>query len=163
MSHLTSMNKVSGNKQPAVVHDSPYRFQLFRVRFPVCTSYTAIHLSSQVASLRFSIQLLKFHIYLLVHSSSLRISFSCGCCSLFHTLAFVLSPGPAPGCLPRSSTKLRLFYCPIASACFVFIYQLNVLLSLFVSFSHFAHTDRFLCFCPAPVRNFPLPERLTAK
>jgi hypothetical protein len=46
-------------------------------------------------------------------------------CSLFHTHAFVFSPGPAPGCLPWSNTKLT-FFC----VCFVFIYQLIVLLSL---------------------------------
>lgn len=40
-------------------------------------------------------------------------SFSFGCYfPLFHTLVFLLSPGPALGCVLRSSTKLKLFYCP---------------------------------------------------
>ena len=42
--------------------------------------------------------------------------------SLFHTFSFVFSPDLAPGCLPRSSTKLRIFSRPIVSVCFVFIY-----------------------------------------
>ena len=50
-------------------------FQLFRVVFPVCTSYTAIHLSSWVASLRFRTELLQFHVYLLADCSRLLISF----------------------------------------------------------------------------------------
>ena len=50
-------------------------FRLFRVVFPVCTSYTAIHLSSRVASLRFRTELLQFHLHLLADCSTLLISF----------------------------------------------------------------------------------------
>lgn len=139
-------------------------FQLFRLRFPVCTSYTDIHLSLRVASLRFSTHLLQFHF---IYWSTVLVflppsSFGCYC-PLFHTLAFVLSPDPAAGCLPRGSTKLSLFSRPIASFRFVFIYKLNVLLSVFVSFPHSAHTCSFLCFSLAPAVNFLLPGRLTAK
>ena len=77
--------------------------------------------------------------------------------SLFHTLSFVFSPDPAPGCLPRSSIQLRLFSRPIVSVCFVFTYQLNVSKSFLFPSSHFAHTDSFFCFFPVIIRNFPVP------
>jgi hypothetical protein len=65
-------------------------------------------------------------------------------CPLFHTLMFVLSPGPAPVCLKWRSTKIF----PPLYCFFVFIYQLHVLLSSLISFSHFAYIDGFLCFSP---------------
>ena len=59
---------------------------------------------------------------------------SLGCYScLFHTLAFVFSPGSAPGCLPLSSTKLRLFSRPFASVLFC-IYLPTNCFTVFTSF-----------------------------
>ena len=159
------MNKISGNRNSQLLSTavrvvSSY-FEYFSLSAPPILPSTcrreSLHLGLVSSYCNF-IFIYWFTVLVFLSPSSF------GCyCPLFYTLAFIFSPGPAAVCLPRSSTKLRLFSRPIASACFVFIYQLNVLLSLFVSFSHFAHRDSFFCFSPALVRNFPLPERLTAK
>jgi hypothetical protein len=66
-------------------------------------------------------------------------SLSFGCYfPLFQTLVFLLSPGPELGCLPRISTRVRLFYCLTVLLCiylsttcfttFLFFYLLTLLI-----------------------------------
>ena len=103
--------------------------------------------------LHFSVVLRHYNLpspyFIFIHWSIVLVSHSLSCfgctCPLFHTLAFVLSPGPALVCLQRRSTKIFL---PSYCVCFVFIYQLHGLISLLISFSHFGHIDGFLCFFP---------------
>ena len=112
--------------------------------------YIVSDLSSQTTSLWYSTELLHFpppsyFIFIYWFNAPVFKSSSFGCsCPLFHTLVFILSPNPALGCLPWSSTKLRLFSHPVVLFC---LYLSTTCFPVFTfSISHFAHIDGFLCF-----------------
>ena len=75
---------------------------------------------------------------------------------------FILSPSPALGYFPWSSTKFRLFSHPVVFVLYSFInYMFYCLYFFLLSLWSCRWFPVFLC--PAPVRNFTLPEFLASK
>jgi hypothetical protein len=128
MSHLTSVNKVSGNRNSQLLSTTVRivfgYFEYISLSAPPMQPSTCLRESLHFGFVP-SYCNLTFIYWFTVLVFLYSFSFG-GYCPLFHTFAFVFSPGSAADCLSQISTKLRLFSRSIVSTCFAFIYQLYV-------------------------------------